>query len=160
MKFTKRFLATVLTIVLTLSLGLPLTASAQSEEPLAFWAPVYIMNFDQTGRQLDVSGGLAPYRFEIDQNSLGLSVNADTGRVYSDGTRKSAPLLRLFQFACFIERIVRHLLGVRICKELDSQFSARVQLFATHAPRGGVLDARSCGKYHRALHDLSRQNAP
>jgi len=89
MKFTKRFLATVLTIVLTLSLGLPLTASAQSEEPLAFWAPVYIMNFDQTGRQLDVSGGLAPYRFEIDQNSLGLSVNADTGRVYSDGTRKS-----------------------------------------------------------------------
>jgi len=92
MKFTKRILATLLTLSLALTLALPFSVYAQSEEvpkPLAFWNSVYIIYHGQINRQLKVTGGIAPYRYEIADNNLGLSVNPDAGLLHSDGTKKS-----------------------------------------------------------------------
>lgn len=81
----KKLLSILLAAILALIIGLPIMASALSEEPpapLTFSSSSYGIRY-KNQLQLEVTGGAAPYRFECAENNLGLSVNANTGLIRS-----------------------------------------------------------------------------
>jgi len=85
----KKLLIGFLTLTLLCGMGAigAVALSAEVEEPLAFSKSRYAMDY-KSELQLEIIGGVAPYRFECAANNIGFSIDSDTGLANSASSLK------------------------------------------------------------------------